>query len=104
MKTDTFHIQNLRKKKKARYSNYYFALALYNIYKNESKNEARLPVNDFRNHVLQKRSLAPGLKQKLWRYIVAITKAIRNSVFLGKEKPQPSIDRFNSSPKRYSLQ
>jgi hypothetical protein len=88
MQTHTSHIQRLRKKKKINYSNYQFALALYNIYKEESRKEARLPIHDFRNRVFQKQSGIVSLKQKLAHYLLTIRKAITNNVFIGKEKPQ----------------
>jgi hypothetical protein len=87
MKTRTFYNHFSRKKKRIDYSNYHFALALYDIYKKESKKEARLPVYDFRKPVFQKQSSTARLKQKLGRYILAIRKAITNNVFIGKEKP-----------------
>ena len=86
MKTRTSHIHRLRKKKKINYSNYHFALALYIIYKKESKKEARLPIHDFRNAVFQKRSGTARVKQKLGRYVLAIMKTIINNVFIRKEK------------------
>ena|GEM_PF-6545975 len=85
MKKSTSH--NLRKKKKTAYSNYYFALALYNIYKNESKNEARLPVRDFRNSVFQKPTVTAKLKQKLVQFVLAMRKVTATNVFIRKEKP-----------------
>jgi hypothetical protein len=75
----------LRKKKKINYSNYQFALALYNIYKEESGKEARLPVHDFRNRVFQKQSGIVSLKQKLAHYLLTIRKAITNNVFIGRK-------------------
>jgi hypothetical protein len=86
MKTSASHIQR-RRKKKINYSNYHFVLALYAIYKKESKKEARLPVHDFRNPVIQKQFDTVTLKQKLGRYILAIRKALTNMFSLEKEKP-----------------
>jgi hypothetical protein len=88
MKTRTSYIHRSRKKKKIDYSNYHFALALYDIYKKESKKEARLPLRDFRNCVFQKQSGIASLKQKLASYILAIRKAITGNIFIGEEKPQ----------------
>jgi len=87
MKNTSPHIHRLRRKKEVDYSNYHFAIALYAIYKKESRKEARLPAHDFRNGVSQKESLTAGLKQKLSRHILAITKAITGNFFFGKKKP-----------------
>jgi len=87
MKTRKFHIHKLRREKKIDYSNYHFALALYTIYKKESKKAAGLPVYDFRNRVLQKEPGTARLKQKLGRYVLAITTAITSNFFFWKEKP-----------------
>jgi len=87
MKTRTHHIHHLRRKNEIDYSNYHFAVALYTIYKKESRKEARLPVHDFRNRVFQKQSGTVKLKQKLGRYIMAIIKAITSNVFIEKRKP-----------------
>jgi hypothetical protein len=104
MKTRTSHIYSLRRKKKINYSNYHFVLALYTIYKKESKKEARLPVHDFRNRVFQKQSGTARLKQKLWRYILAIRKALTGNVFIAKEKPQSLIGGLHNTPEKYHLQ
>jgi hypothetical protein len=86
MKTRSSHIHHLRRKKEVDYSNYHFAMALYDIYKKESRKEARLPAHDFRNRVSQKESGTDGLKQKLGRFVLAIIKAITGSVFFRNEK------------------
>jgi hypothetical protein len=104
MKTRTSHTYSLRRKKKINYSNYHFVLALYTIYKKESKKEARLPVHDFRNRVFQKQLDTATLKQKLWRYILAITKALTGNVFNRKEKPQLLIGGLRNTPEKYDVQ
>jgi hypothetical protein len=87
MKTCSSHIYRLRRKKEVAYSNYYFAMALYAIYKKESRKEAKLPASDFRNGDLQKERSALRLKKRLGRYILAITTVITSSFFFGKKKP-----------------
>ena len=84
MKT-TLH--SLRREKKINYSNYQFAMALYTIIKRESKKEAKLPARDFRNHTPQKEHSTAGLKQKLGRFVLAITTAIASNFSTGKQKP-----------------
>ena len=84
MKARTRQIQRLEKKKKIDYSDYQFALALYNIYKKESMKEARLPADDFRSPVFQKQSGVSRLKQKLRHYFLAFKKTITSKLSLNR--------------------
>ena len=94
MKTRSSHTHRLKRKKEVDYSNYYFAMALYDTYKKESRKDARLLAGDFRNGDSQKKPGAAGLKQKLGRFILAITTTIRRNAFIGKEKPLIMINRL----------